>query len=84
MPLDTVRFRILTVEHDAYRFGDGPRNAMRERLRGLGYDLLCPDVRHEWNAFEDWWIDRELVPEAVAGPFRRYESVNWREIVGVT
>ena len=57
LPLDRVRFRYLTVEHDHYRFGDGPREMMRSTLRGLGYELLCPDVTLQGLAYEDWWVD---------------------------
>lgn len=51
-----VRFKIATVEHDAYRMGDGPRNAMRKMLKDAGYTLARANVRNNGLEFEDWWI----------------------------
>lgn len=83
MPWTTHRFRVLTVEHDAYRFGDGPRQAMRATLRRLGYDLLCPNVSNLRAdlEFEDWWVDPGSVDMAVANRFRRTRSALWTEIL---
>jgi hypothetical protein len=88
MPWTTLRFRILTVEHDAYRFGDGPRQAMRALLRGHGYDLLCPDVCNggpEYGLtvdFEDWWVDPTQVDMNIANKFRTTGATRWADIVG--
>lgn len=82
VPWDTLRFRILTVEHDAYRFGDGPRQSMRALLRRHGYELLCPDVCNDDQPFEDWWVDPKVVDMTVAEKFRRSGPTAWTEIVG--
>jgi hypothetical protein len=56
-----VRFAFITVEHDAYRLGDGRRNRQRELLVRHGYQLAVPDVvvgPGSWGdggAYEDWW-----------------------------
>jgi hypothetical protein len=55
-----VKFRCATIEHDSYRFGPGPRDAMRKLLTVAGYVLARPDVEHQGAAFEDWWITPEL------------------------
>ena len=81
MPWASLRFRILTVEHDAYRFGDGVRQRMRSILRGHGYDLLCPDVKNEGLEFEDWWVDPSAVDMSVANRLRTHKATDWREIV---
>ena len=83
MPWPALRFRILTVEHDAYRFGDGPRQAMRATLRRLGYDLLCPDVSNLRAdlEFEDWWVDPGSVDMTMAERFRTKTATLWTEIV---
>jgi hypothetical protein len=79
---DRVRFSCLTVEHDGYRLGDGPRAAMRELLRGHGYRLLCPDVSLAgFGAFEDWWVDPGHVDAAMAERLATEISTDWREIV---
>lgn len=49
-------FKIITIEHDAYRYGDTYRNKERAILTALGYHLLCADVSLNRCVFEDWWI----------------------------
>lgn len=60
VPLNRIRFRVITIEHDAYRFGDTPRSQMRNILSGRGYRLVRPDVSDMGMAFEDWWVAPEL------------------------
>lgn len=56
------QFRVITVEHDAYRFGDAPRAAIRKMLLKLGYEFVCQDVCSvEGYAFEDWFVHPALV-----------------------
>jgi|SRR3990167_7225272 len=64
LPLDDYRFSVITIEHDAYRFGHVLRNGERELLRTFGYYCLFPDVLVPKGCgmgndliFEDWWID---------------------------
>lgn len=73
------RFRCMTVEHDAYRFGDGWRVAMCEMLTRHGYEVLCSEVMHERMAFELWAVAPELVDMEKAGRFRRLGPVDWME-----
>lgn len=60
LPLNEYTFKVITIEHDAYRFGDGPRSAQRKILTNAGYYLLCADVTtpplFENQYFEDWWV----------------------------
>lgn len=58
-----VRFRVATIEHDSYRFGEGPRDEMRAMLR-KDYSLVCADVRHSGLAFEDWYVEPALAQAA--------------------
>ena len=56
-----ITFRCATVEHDAYRFGPEPREAMRALLTMKGYHLERPDVCNPSSPdmpFEDWWISK--------------------------
>lgn len=83
LPLDTLRFRVLTVEHDSYWLGPGPRDKNRAILTAAGYDLVCEDVmvnypEGEINAFEDWWVSPDL--SAAANRFRSKRKF-WSEIV---
>jgi hypothetical protein len=65
LPLATVRFDCLTVEHDAYRDGGVIRAAMRGILQACGYALVAPDrgleVDGRFLEIEDWWVDPETV-----------------------
>lgn len=60
IPFHEHIFKIITIEHDFYRFGELYRKKEREILSSLGYYLLCPDVSVFFNGadsvFEDWWI----------------------------
>lgn len=64
LPLKKWRFKVITIEHDYYRFGDKYRKVQRDFLSSLGYLLLCSDVfieqpppySKENASFEDWWV----------------------------
>jgi hypothetical protein len=93
-PFDKLRFRVMTVEHDAYRFGDGVRQEMRNILAGAGYELIAADVivHYLWDEcpeavalngllpFEDWYVRPELVDMSVANRFRSDNKL-WNEIL---
>ena len=64
LPLDEYRFKVITIEHDAYLFGDKYRELQRSILNSHGYLLVCSNVYVEQSGyegkecpFEDWWID---------------------------
>jgi len=57
IPFDKYIFKIITIEHDFYRFGNIYKEKERKILASLGYQLLCPDVSFpRVGSFEDWWI----------------------------
>lgn len=57
IPFEAHVFKIITIEHDFYRYGDLYRISERLILSSLGYHLLCPDVADMGGIiFEDWWI----------------------------
>jgi hypothetical protein len=63
--LHHIRFGIITIEHDAYRFGNKLRSGEREILKRAGYELICEDVCGTEDApFEDWWVSKELSTKA--------------------
>lgn len=76
--LGDVKFRVLTVEHDAYRFGTVPRQQMRAILLERGYVLIAADVHDSGCAFEDWWVSPDLVLRAA--PFCS-SGKDWAAIV---
>lgn len=64
LPLDEYRFKVITIEHDGYLYGDKYREQQRSILNSYGYLLLCSNVYVEQPGyegaefpFEDWWID---------------------------
>lgn len=64
LPLEEYRFRVITIEHDGYLYGDKYREQQRNLLTSHGYMLLCSNVYVEQPGyegkecpFEDWWID---------------------------
>ncbi len=66
LPLDDYRFSVITIEHDAYRFGDTLRTAEREIL-SKHYSLICSNVLVPLGCgmgpnlpFEDWWVDANV------------------------
>ena len=58
-PWSTVRFRVMTIEHDLYRVGPATRNAIREKMSQHGYILVAGDVCADflYLPYEDWFID---------------------------
>ncbi len=67
IPFHKHIFRVITIEHDFYSYGDTYRLKERRILKELGYYLLCPDVLNEGNSFEDWWIyPSEFPPEVLS------------------
>lgn len=73
------RFRVLSVEHDAYRFGPEPRTAIVDLLAVHKYEILCADVCHEGMPFEVWAVDPGLVDMKRAEKFRRAGPTDWKE-----
>lgn len=55
-------FKIITIEHDYYRYGDIYRNKEREILTAFGYHLLYSDIPDAGDVFEDWWIHPDYFP----------------------
>ena len=74
LPHDSYQFSVITIEHDAYIYGDTFRIPQREYLKNLGYHLLgsnvrVPDLHFKSlstlnhlnnNGFEDWWVHPSL------------------------
>lgn len=59
-PFDRVSFRVCTIEHDRYRFGQAVATEMREILQRNGYILVCKDVTNQGSPYEDWYVHPSL------------------------
>lgn len=64
IPFDEYSFKVITIEHDGYLYGDQYRKVQRDFLTEKGYFLLCSNVYVEQDGyygkecpFEDWWIN---------------------------
>lgn len=62
IPFDHYVFKVITIEHDFYRYGDQFRKKERLFLEAHGYHLLCANVMNAGCAFEDWWIHPSAFP----------------------
>jgi hypothetical protein len=84
LPLDHVRFSVITFETDIYAGDPRARAESRARLEALGYVLVAGDVSVVFAPvspdpipFEDWWVDPQVVDRAriasllAADPARR-------------
>jgi hypothetical protein len=87
LPLDEFRFRVITIEHDAYHLGDYYRSQQRQILEQNGYMLVCSNVFVQQNgwikencAFEDWWIDPNEFDEKLVNQIKS-ESAYPSEII---
>ena len=71
LPLDKHTFRVITIEHDAYRYGTKFREAERDILLAKGYILVCPDMTFDITeqSFEDWYVHPDHVPETAYSRF---------------
>lgn len=75
LPFTDYKFRVITIEHDAYLHGDKYREEQRKILESNGYYLLCSNVlvpnpghsgyNGEDCPFEDWWIWPEEFEESL-------------------
>ena len=76
LPMDEYKFKVITLEHDSYIYGDKYRGVQRKYLEEKGYFLLCGNVCVQqpglisgqyWHEsplpFEDWWVHPDFFPE---------------------
>ena len=85
MTTSNRRYRVITFEHDSYLAGPDIRDQSREYLHSLGYELVASNISVEgYGAFEDWWVDPNLVDSELINKFRNYDAEDaklWRDIV---
>lgn len=82
IPFHSHDFKIMTIEHDFYRFGDSLRTRQRDIIKNHSqYFLLCSDVdglEDGKTFFEDWWINSRFFDvekiKSVCGGERQFFS----------
>ena len=74
-PFEEYNIKVITFEHDAYRFGSQLKTPSRKFLKEKGFKLVCKNVGsvvlEEANTVpyslaspqEDWYVNTNLVPE---------------------
>ena len=65
LPLDKIRFSVITFETDYYASGGNIRKLSREKLLKYGYKLVAADVCNEGNPFEDWYVDPDYIDKSI-------------------
>ena len=65
LPFDTVDFKVITYEHDAYDVKDNGKKwriKSRKFLESKGYILIAGNISKEPNLpFEDWWVNLKYI-----------------------
>jgi len=56
-PFHKYEFKCMTFEHDVYRIGNKLQKYTRTLFEELGYFLVCANVKHSNNSFEDWFVN---------------------------
>ena len=79
-PWEFYTFKVITIEHDSYRFGTAVRDHMRTVLSTLGYVCVCKDIKNQGNPYEDWWVHPTYVPSEVYTPYV-CEGKEWSSII---
>jgi hypothetical protein len=63
-------FSIIMYEHNLYLGNDEYRKESRRILEGYGYKRVISDVCHDFQPFEDWYINDNFMP-----------NNNWKEFL---
>ena len=62
LPLDKVRFSVITFEHDKYYTNDDVKNESRKIFEDNGYLLIGKDICcNLYLPFEDWYVDKQIL-----------------------
>jgi len=78
IPFETVKFGVITFEHDSYRLGTAQRDEVRKYLEGYGYILTVPNVAfNESCAYEDWYIHPDVVCKDVIINMKSKKDINF-------
>lgn len=77
-PFDNYRFKLMTFEHDLYKVGSHVKNKAKDKLLGLGYEILIENVIFDNHGeVEDWYIDSNLLREL---GLEKKKNINFKEI----
>lgn len=76
MPFDTVKFGIITFEHDFY---SDPKSGVRENARryleSYGYQLVVDNISPDDNRpYEDWFVHPDLIPKEIVSKISKVDG----------
>lgn len=80
-PFDKLKFNVMTVEHDKYRFGQSVADEMRSIITPHGYDIICKDIQNDDCPYEDWYVHTDFLSANPHIEAYRAENVNWRNVI---
>jgi hypothetical protein len=69
---NNIRFKSMTLEHDAYKGDMAIRDQSRILLKENGYFLLFKNVQTDltdldgWQPWEDWWVDLKYFDASIS------------------
>ena len=80
IPLNNYKIKVITFEHDSYRFGDFIKNESRKIFELYGYTRICTDIKNENLPYEDWYVHPNLVNVENLNELI-CENKNWNEVL---
>ena len=71
IPFDDYEFKVITIEHDAYRgYHLTEREPQRRFLTSKGYELVASNVKsHAGDVQEDWWVNPKFISREIYKSF---------------
>ena len=81
LPLDTYRFSVITYETDAYRSSSQLVEESRSIFEEYGYESIARNVLNCGHAFEDWYVDPNVIDRNIIELFKTDQSLTGISIV---
>jgi len=78
--LNEYRFSVITFETDAYQGNTDVIEESRSIFNKHGYQLVASNVKNLGNAFEDWYVDPQVVSENIWKQFQS-DSLESSEVI---
>jgi hypothetical protein len=80
-PFDKIKFNVMTVEHDRYRFGQAVADEMRSIILPHNYEIICKDIQNGNLPYEDWYVHKDFLAQNPHIEAYRADNVNWQDVV---
>jgi hypothetical protein len=80
-PFDKIKFNVMTVEHDRYRFGQSVADEMRSIILPHGYEIICKDIQNKGLPYEDWYVSKDFLAQNPHIEAYRADNVDWQDVI---